>query len=699
MLFEELDIKPFYDSKKTDVYNDFFNIVLSNSKYYRRFGGIFSTKRFILIAEGLQDFIQKNFGVMELVIISNFSQSDKEALLKGISADDLITKNWIDSLSKIKEKILEDHIKAISWMIANDYLKIKIIIPEHDDGTPLLESELNKLAIFRREIGLFYHKDNDSRLSFHGIIDRDNSEMGELYSLDVSRKWIVTEENKLEQDHNDFTNYWNNEKCQIGSITCKIIPLSKKLESYFKKIAPLTKAEIPTLKKLPILRRYQSEAIDSWMAHDGNGIFEMATGTGKTFTAIGCIQKIQNKENKALIIIAAPSRSLIDQWHRELSKWFIDAVILESGIWRITLRDEIHYLNTTSEKTISVLITSHDLFSDKEFVRQIENCKIPAMLLVDEAHHVGTLNTRNGLSTNYSYRLALSATITRYFDDDGTSFLHEYFKNPPGKPTFEYSLEKAIRSKRLCSYNYYPFFIDLTDEELIDYKQYTYKAARLLNSKDPQDRKKGEHIIMKRAKIIRDAQNKSECLIHILKQIPQLKHLLIFCSENQFGYIEKILKNMTKHRKIDKSLSFRKITYANPKKKKDRIKILDDFANEDLDILLSNKILDEGMDVPQAKNCIILASTGNPTQFIQRRGRVLRTYADLYKDGSKKTHADIYDILVKPQISNLDDPDSIKLELGMIRSQLAKIQQMGNLALNHEYCAEKIKEFTYGRTF
>ena len=125
------------------------------------------------------------------------------------------------------------------------------------------------------------------------------------------------------------------------------------------------------------------------------------------------------------------------------------------------------------------------------------------------------------------------------------------------------------------------------------------------------------------------------------------------------------------------------------------MRILKDFANEDYEIILSNRVLDEGMDVPQAKNCIVLASTGNPTQFIQRRGRVLRKYDDLYKDGSKKTHADIYDILVKPRIYDLDDLESQKLEIGLIRSQLKRIRQMSELAINHDDCLEKIKDFSY----
>ena len=697
MRFEDLDIKPSYDSRKSDVFNEFFNTVLPHSKHYRRFGGIFSAKKFALMAEGLQDFIKENDGMMELAIIPGFSQKDREDLMSGVLVDEVIARNWIDDLSKIKEKILEDHTKAIAWMVANEHLAIKVILPEHSDGTPFTEAELSEMAIFRREIGIFYNRDDNSLLSFHGVIDRDDSEMGELYALDVSRNWVETEKSKVCLDHEEFTNYWNGDTAQIGAVTCKIQPLSNKLVTYFEEYSPKTKADIPELKKMPVLRGYQIEAIDEWLKNGGKGIFEMATGTGKTFAAIGGMMKARDKEGKMLVVIAAPYRNLIDQWKRELKKWFINAGVLEAGIWRQMLHDEVSHLNRTEKQEMSVLIASHDLFSDKKFVEQIESCRIPVMLLVDEAHHVGTFIGRNGLSPSYSYRLALSATISRYFDDDGTDFLRDYFKGPTGKSTvIEYSLEKAIKDNMLCGYNYYPFFVELTGEELDQYRQLTYRAVRLLNSKKPEDRERGEKIIQKRAKIVRDAKNKMNAFREILGRIERLEHLLVFCSENQFDHVESVLNNPAKHCGVDRSLFFRRITYESPPNKKDRTAILNDFAGGNLDILLSNRILDEGMDIPQARGCIVLASTGNPAQFIQRRGRVLRTYSESYKDGSKKTHADIFDVLVKPQIGHLDDPDSTKLEVGMIKAQLTKIKQMSSLAMNREHCMEKIKEFTYG---
>ena len=697
MLFEDLDIKSYYDSRKTDVYNEFFNIVLPQSTYYMRYGGFFSAKRFALMAEGLQEFII-NDGIMELAIIPIFSKEDIDAMIKGIDVNDIIARNWIDDFSKIKEKFLEDHRKALSWMIANEFLTVKLVIPEHDDGTPLFESELKNLAILNKEIGIFYNKEDKKPISFHGTIDRDNLDVGELYSIDVSRHWFQSEKEKITSDHEEFINFWDGEIYQIGSVKCRISPLTNKLKEYFRRDAPQTKSKIPDLKKLPVLRKYQNLAVASWMKNSGRGILEMATGTGKTFTAISCIKKIESKNNKNLIIVAVPYNHLLDQWNTELHKWNITSVILGSGEWRQIIRDEISHINRFDGNKTSVLIISHVLFARDDFITQLKKCKVPTMLIVDEAHHVGTLNTRNGLTKDYQYRLGLSATIERYYDQDGTQFLREYFKGPTGSTVANYSLKDAIKDGKLCEYNYYPSFIELTENEFNDYQELTYRAVRLLNSKEIEKQKRGEELIMMRAKIVRDATNKLDMLQKILKQISEIKHLLIFCSEKQFDSVENILNNPSKYSIDEKSILFRRITYENPKLKKDRTKILNEFADENWNVLLSNRILDEGMDIPQARNCIVLASTGNPTQFIQRRGRVLRPYSELYKDGSKKTHANIYDILVRPQINNFTDHDSIKLELGMIHSQLARITQMGELALNKEHCLNEIKKFTYGLT-
>lgn len=691
MIFEKLDIKHRYDSRQIDVYNEFFNTILPHSKYYKRFGGTFSAKKFILMAEGLQEFIQNNSGIMELSIIPVFTKDDLDALHQGHDMDELISNNWINDLSKIEEKFLEDHKKALAWMIANDYLKIKLIIVRHEDGSYFTTDELNDQNIFRKEIGVFYNNDDDSILSFHGTIDRDNLNTGELYQLDVFRSWLEIENERIQSDYEEFSNFWDRKSFKINNINCEIKPLTKHLLDFFKNKSPKNKSDIPKLKKLPILRKYQNSAIESWLKNNGKGIFEMATGSGKTFTAIGCIKKINSKTKNVLVIIAVPYANLIDQWAKELKKWSIEPKKLIATKWESILHGEISYMNRHDDVKLSVLITTHSLFSKDDFIKQIKKSKISTFLIVDEVHHVGSKNIQHGLDEHYTYRLGLSATVERYFDHDGTEHIRKYFTGTNKISTVAtYTLKQAIDDDRLCKYNYYPYFIDLDDEEYLRYSIMTRKAARLLNAKNIADREKGKDIIIQRAKIIRDAKNKIQVLIKMLKEIESIQYLLIFCSENQYEYLNNILDNPSKL-DIDRTIIKTQITHDNPKTIEERVKRIRSFADGDYNVLIANKVLDEGVDIPEAKNCIVLASTGNPTQFIQRRGRVLRKYNDVYNDGSKKTHANIYDILVKPRLTSMQNERN--LEISIIKNQIARIKQMSELAINKEYCGKKINEF------
>ena len=156
MLFEELGIQYNYNSKRNDIYNDFFNRILPHSTLYKRFGGLFSGRKFVQCAEGIQDFIKENDGKMELAIIPIFDdEKDKEALQQK-TRDEVIAENWMSDLSKIEDDLQRDHVKALAWMIAAGKLVIKLIIPEHEDGKLLTREELMDLDIFRNEVGIFY---------------------------------------------------------------------------------------------------------------------------------------------------------------------------------------------------------------------------------------------------------------------------------------------------------------------------------------------------------------------------------------------------------------------------------------------------------------------------------------------------------------------------------------------------------------
>ena len=699
MKFEDLDIKEFYDARSSFVYGDFFNRILPHCNLYCRFGGVFSGNKFIQCAEGLQDFIKENDGKMELILIPDFDDDDKEAFTEE-SKRKIITKKWIVELDTIKDIFKQNHVKALAWMIVNHKLEIKLILPQDKDGKPLTKNELKGKSILN-EVGIFFNQNNDEQITFNGEF---NIETGEAISINTSRSWKDNEKLRIDRDYGKFNRLWSERNIfEIDGMICKIESLTDELLEYFRELAPKKQEEIE-MKKLPELRPYQIDAVEKWEDNGGVGIFEMATATGKTYTSIGCIKKLEEQHEKLVVVIAAPYVNLVDQWEKELADWHISTIKLDKG-WTKQIRNEISSINQTSEKRLLVFICSHDKFARDELLNEIKFCKVPSMLIVDEAHHVGSGNSipdedgiisteglRKGLISNYKYRLALSATVDRYYDDDGTEFLLDFFKGTKGISKVKtLDLEEAITEKILCEYDYHVHFVDLSAEEYEHYKELTHNLMKYIFSKNPKIKSIGDSILNERAKIIRDAEAKIEKFIEIMKKIPEINHLIVFCSENQYEPLTEILENSEEKLGIEHPNYYR-ISHDNPSDKRDRQKILRQFAEEDYKMILANRVLDEGMDVPEVKRCIILSSTGNPTQFIQRRGRVLRQFYGTYKDGTKKEYAEIYDVLVKPNIIGMEK-DSIKLERGIIRGQLKKITEMSKLARNKDVCLEKIKEF------
>ena len=683
MNFSELDLEGEYDSISHDVYNDFFNKVLSLSKQYARVGGIFTSRNFAACADGLQNFIQ-NDGRMKLVLTSCFNDEDINAINTGIkNPEAILTENWIKDFSEIRDKFVLDHTKALAWMLANGYLEIKVVLLADHTGKILDSNQMEKINLFRRKTGIFWDSQYNA-ITFSGNIDFDDKLFGEYYYFRVYRSWDESEKKWVDKDYDEFQKYWEGKPIEDqGEYVVKTIPLPVAIKENLIRISPTSKSEIKLLKKLK-LHPYQETAVRNWINNGKKGIFEMATGTGKTFTAIGCIEELVKSDPHFMVIIVCPYDNLMRQWSEELKRWEYDSTITaKDQKWSQKIRDSISVLEQKAVAKPIIIITSYATFSTDKFTEIMQRSKIPVMLIADEVHNAGAAETRKGLVDNYSYRLGLSATFERYFDEEGTNLLEGYF----GGTVFEYSLKEAIEKHFLVPYYYYPNYTDLTPEETIQYRLETAKIARYSNMEGPEGKKLTELTLQKRAKIIRDAENKLLIFEDLIKSKPHLKYTLVYCSENQMQEVKEILNN-TK----PKPIINRQITFDNPKDPKDRMQILKEFAADKYQAIVANKVLDEGVDMPEAKNCIVLASTGNPKQFIQRRGRVLRRFNGRYSDGSKKEFATIYDVLIVPELSENYSQDELKFEKSIIRSQIRRQETMASIAINSDECMTEIRK-------
>ena len=687
MNFKNLELKSDYDSLTDNVYDEFFNKVLKSTKMYYRMGGGFSSKNFALCAEGLQEFIQ-NDGIMKLILMPEFNERDADSINNGVkNTDEVISECWIREFYEIREKFVQDHTKALAWMLANGNLEIRVVVPVNHNGSVISYTTLQRSQIFKQTTGIFWDEDNNT-VSFSGNVNFDDELLGEYYRFRVYRSTDVSENKYLEKDFEEFEQYWEGRESH-GEISWKTIPLPDAVKCNLIKIAPKSKSEIK-LTNIPRLRQYQKEAVRNWIENDNQGIFEMATGTGKTFTAIGCIDKIKKSNKKMLVIIVCPFDNLERQWQKELKKWGFDSSVTSGNPkWHQNMRDKIASLKTVKSKNLFILITTYATFSSDKFVKTIERSDITTMLIADEVHNAGSPRNSLGLSNAYSYKLGLSATLERYFDPDGTQMLERFF----GNTVYTLDLATAIQKKFLVNYYYYPIYVDLNDEEYEQYEMWTRLIARLWDSKSRQDREQLEKILLKRALIIRDAENKLKKFAEwVGEHSDDTKYSLMYCSENQ---IHSVKNTLNKNGIIN-----REITANNPSDPKQRTDILNKFSSGHYDAIVANRVLDEGADIPAAKNCIMLASTGNPKQFIQRRGRVLRKFHGTYDDKSKKDHANIYDILIIPDISPGYTEDVIRTERQIVSSQIKRQEEMARLALNSNSCMAEIenikKKFSIG---
>jgi superfamily II DNA or RNA helicase len=692
-----------YSSIANDPYHEFFVPCFLNSNIYCRYGGFFTSKNLALCAEGIAEFLN-NDGTMQLVLSPLFTKDDVDAIKKGITnKEEKIKDNWIKSYDKLKEKFDKDHVRALSWMLSQDppKLEIKLVIYKDSQGNIIDNETLKNSGKADLSIGIFQDEEGNS-ISFNGIIKPSLNNEDEYTDIIVHKNWIHKEH--VDSDFKKFMNYWDTSdifELEKDNQEFEIIDLPKMLKEKFLELKPESIDELD-LKYIPKLRRYQQNARNSWIKHGHRGIFEMATGTGKTFTAIGCLKEIQKKNSEMFVVITCPTQNLVSQWHKELKKWGFDAMTTLKGKkdWKPKLTKILNNYNygITTDDGITIVVTTYVTFSNNEFIELVENNLKLTVLIADEMHTAGAPMIQNAMLPKYKYRLGLSATPQRYFDDEGSQFLIDYFK-PTEKcnnchdasTIFKMDIEDAINEKILVQYDYYPHYVALTEDELMEYKVITHKLQPELHKK-PQDQNKTVLTILlnQRANIIKNAEHKIDAFQEIINENKKLKYALVYCAPSktdnqlsQMNRVQTILNNVPITNSIIKS----DLTNL-----KEREKILENIQSGILNCVLAINILDEGIDIPPLQTAIILASTGNPKQFVQRRGRILRSWSGTYSNGTRKKHAIIHDVFVIPYLNQTIEEEYKESEKNIVRKELLRHLKMSEISRNPNYGIEQINK-------
>ena len=708
----------------------FFNDGLKNSCSFDLQLGYFSSATISVLAEGFATFISKG-GNMRLVINQIVSEEDKEAITEGMMGNviDCMDLSDFTELRKIFDEYQEQFFKCLSYLIVKDRIDIRIIKPK------------GKKGIAHTKSGQF--RDAETVTSFTGSANFTISGLFnniEEIKIDRSDSPDIMTQNRIVSQKEAFDAIMNGERRDIEYLSAKELEAAVAscyhdtsidelldVEQQLDRIRLQRKANKAILEGVKGVsedihfetvephfpypsgpREYQQQAFENWKNNGQKGLFAMATGTGKTITSLNCLLEIYKRKGYYKAIILVPTITLVNQWEQECHKFnFMNVIKVYSKnpLWKENV-ESIHfneeYRLKNERETSYVIISTYASYTREKVFNTLNGfSKKQLLLIADECHNMASGSMLKRLAyIPYLRRIGLSATPDRQYDDEGNRNLRKFF-GAENHYTYEYSMEEAIRKGVLCNYLYYPHIVRLTTEELEAYVELSERIAKYFNDDTCSFAKMDEGLkmlLLARKRIVHKAANKLKAFEDIIKKRYQekgnLKYSLIYVPEgNEPNYLEveddtlnqdedseHLIDLYTKSiLKLDDKITVRKFVSG----QKDREEILEEFASGKLQVLTSMKCLDEGVDVPRSELAIFCSSTGNPRQFIQRRGRVLRTHP-------KKKMAVLHDFVVAPEIN--PNSSSYRMERAMLKSELIRVNNFALLSENPSYSELELRE-------
>lgn len=710
MSLQNHKIKTEYRSLIDNVIQDFYIPLLSEATTYKRAVGFFSSSALAEISKGIAA-IAKRGGKIQIVASPYLSEEDIEAIRSGYSSrSEVIETALMRQLSDEEtDYYTMGRLNLLANLIADNILDIRIAFTEDKGG----------IGMYHEKMGLIEDQEGNI-VAFSGSMNESATAMSINYeTIDVYRSWH--DENELERvkgKQNAFHSIWNDSEPNIHVL--EFPKISQAIIDKYKKTAPnyeidreqFTRPASKTpsshgadsiLPSKPIgarvpnditLHEYQSKAISAWVGENYRGIFDMATGTGKTFTGLGAIAKIsEDLDHELAVVIVCPYQHLVDQWVEDIVKFNIDPVIGYSSSpqkdWKKRLSSAVRNQKLRRDKRFFCFVCTNATFTNPFVQEQICKVKSPILLVVDEAHNFGARTYSKLLDDRFTYRLALSATLERHRDEEGTSALYRFF----GKKCIVYTLERAIEEKKLTPYKYYPVLVHLNDDELQTYENLSYEMSRHIikgrNGKVKLD-SYGEILAIKRSRVVAAASLKLERLREVILPYQHKHFLLIYCgattvmapnSDRSNTEPEDIKQIEAVTRILGNELGMKVAKFTSEENIEERNAIKQHFKDgDDLQGIVAIKCLDEGVNIPGIQTAFILASTTNPKEYIQRRGRVLRKSPQTGKE-----FAEIYDFVTLPrpldEVPGLTE-EQMKRDLSLVKNELARVMEFGRLAMN-----------------
>ena len=686
----DLALRNQYRSDRHDLLNDFYIPCLQQAQTYDRAVGFFSSTSLALAAQGLATFV-KTGGKMRLIASPHLSEEDIQSIEQGLKQrQEAVTDALLRELDQEFEQVIQNRLACLSWLLSQGVLAIKLAIPR----------DLRRRGIYHEKLGIFTDGAGN-QIVFTGSANESAPALTDNFEcIDVFRSWRIGDDERIAEKVEDFQRLWNNEtpnlevlefpeaarrsllkRCPAQAPTQepKVAPFggSHDDQEYNDPDIDLPKlpANVPTLPSWLQLRPYQEQAIANWFANKGRGTLKMATGSGKTITALAIAAQLYEKIQLQALIIVCPYRHLVQQWARECGKFGIAEPVLafESvSQWQGRLSNQLYNVKAGNQPFLTVITTNATLITPG-FQSQLRYFPQKTLIVGDEAHNLGARQLAASLPRSVGLRLALSATPERYFDERGTEALFDYF-GPVLQP--EFTLKDAIAQGALVHYLYYPILVELTESETERYLELTRRIGRAIaRGADPEDDEGLAALLNQRARLVGAAANKLDALQEVMRSRLHTRHTLFYCGD---GSVEGDTSEETQRqvaavaRLLGRDLGYRVNTYTAETTLEEREELRRQFEAGELQGLVAIRCLDEGVDIPAIETAVILASSGNPRQFIQRRGRVLRPHPN-------KQRATIFDMIVLPPELGRETSE---IERNFLKKELTRFVEFADLADN-----------------
>lgn len=691
-MLRNFPFKQVYRSDTDHILRDFYIPALTGSTKYDRAVGYFSASMLSYAAQGLSAFVE-NDGHMRLIVGGELDASEVQALLDGYEMRDLISRlgsQFVQVIESVDDAIFNRRLELLSWLVACGRLDIKVA--------------LKTQGMYHEKIGVFTDAQGD-KIVFQGSANETRNALlpdFNFESITVFPNWNSQLSSYCEPFITGFEDLWENKtpntvtidlpeaaKAKLISIakkTTKILTPSIELDlwrdSQFSKPEEVHEPSGPVIPPTLYgeefeLKRHQREALEAWRAKGLTGVMALATGAGKTITSIYGAVKIYEAEQRLFMCVAVPYQNLADQWVAVLRKFNIFPIscYMSSANWVGELSDAISFYQTGATNFVCAVVVNRTLQSERfqNLLKQVNGSHL--LWIGDECHHHGSSGLNSMLPQQAAMRLGLSATPEHYFNEDATDRILDYY----GQIVARYTLAEALEEGVLTPYKYYVELVDLTAEEAEEYQGLSEQISRLAainqNSGATDGNDAMKILLFRRSRLIGKAKNKFKALKDLLANSSPKPLTLFYCGEGNTededsGDTSRQVELVTS---ILRDLNWKSSLFTSQETTRARVDLLDCFRLGLIDALVAMRCLDEGIDIPACKTAYILASSRNPKQFIQRRGRILRR-------SPGKEFAEIYDFVVKmPDGSS----DTNEYERKLISAELERVAEFAKLSLNH----------------